>query len=68
MHSLLPRWRPRPAARPPALPGIDAVELAEHALRLTPPARAERSERLLALAGYLEAAGEQQRVTRPASA
>ncbi|MGH3042632.1 MAG: hypothetical protein ACRDNG_13005, partial [Gaiellaceae bacterium] len=42
---------------------IDAVELAEHALRLTPPERGERSERLLALAGYLEAAGERQRVT-----
>ena len=42
---------------------IDAVELAEHALRLTPPERGERIERLLALAGYLEAAGERQRVT-----
>ena len=36
---------------------------AEHALRLTPPEREERSERLLTLAGYLETAGERQRVT-----
>jgi DNA-binding NarL/FixJ family response regulator len=41
----------------------EAVELAEHALRLTPAEEAERSERLLVLAGYLEAAGEPQRVT-----
>ena len=41
----------------------DAVHLAEHALRLTPPEREERSERLLTLAGYLETAGERQRVT-----
>ena len=41
----------------------EAVQLAEHALRLTPPESEERAERLLALAGYLETAGELQRVT-----
>ena len=41
----------------------DAVELAEHALRLTPQESPERSERLLALAGHLERAGELQRLT-----
>jgi DNA-binding CsgD family transcriptional regulator len=41
----------------------EAVELAEHALRLTEPDREERTERLLTLAGYLETAGERQRVT-----
>jgi DNA-binding CsgD family transcriptional regulator len=41
----------------------DAVVLAEHALRLTPPAGGERTERLLALGAYLEAAGEAQRLT-----
>ena len=41
----------------------DAVELAEHALRLTPVDSAERSERLLALAEYFDLAGEAQRVT-----
>jgi DNA-binding NarL/FixJ family response regulator len=41
----------------------EAVELGEHALRLTPPASAERAERLLALASYLETAGELQRLT-----
>ncbi len=41
----------------------EAVLLAEHALRLTPDGDAERPERLLALAGYLEHAGELQRVT-----
>ena len=40
-----------------------AVILAEHALRLTPPDSITRSERLLDLAGYLEVAGERQRVT-----
>ena len=40
-----------------------AVVLAEHALRLTPRDSAVRSERLLELAGYLEVAGERQRVT-----
>jgi DNA-binding NarL/FixJ family response regulator len=40
-----------------------SVTLAEHALRLTPPDSAERSERLLDLAGHLEVAGERQRVT-----
>jgi DNA-binding CsgD family transcriptional regulator len=41
----------------------EAVELAEHALRLTPPEAPTRGDRVLALAGYLEAAGELQRVT-----
>ena len=41
----------------------EAVELAGHALRLTPPADVERSERVLALAAYLEMAGELQRLT-----
>ena len=36
----------------------EAVELAEHALALTPPVSAARSDRLLALADYLETAGE----------
>jgi len=40
-----------------------AVELGEHALRLTPASCAERVERLLELASYLETAGELQRVT-----
>ena len=40
-----------------------AVRLAEHALRLTPPGSAIRGERLLALAEYLERAGELQRLT-----
>ena len=41
-----------------------AVVLAEHALRLTPAGlRRSRSERVLDLAGYLEVAGERQRVT-----
>ena len=40
-----------------------AVELAEHALRLTPADSHLRSERLLALAAYLETAGELQRLT-----
>jgi DNA-binding CsgD family transcriptional regulator len=40
-----------------------AVILSEHALRLTPATSAARSERLLELAGYLEVAGERQRVT-----
>ncbi len=41
----------------------DAAELAEHALRLTPAGSAEHSDRVLALAGHLEATGEKQRVT-----
>jgi AAA ATPase domain len=41
----------------------EAVELAEQALRLTPPSASERPDRVLALAGYLETAGERQRVT-----
>ena len=40
-----------------------AVVLAEHALRLTPPDSPGRSERLLALAGCYEVAGARQRVT-----
>jgi DNA-binding CsgD family transcriptional regulator len=41
----------------------EAVELGEHALRLTPTASPERPERLLALASYLETAGELRRLT-----
>jgi DNA-binding CsgD family transcriptional regulator len=41
----------------------ESAVLSEHALRLTPPDSKERSERLLALAGYFEVAGERQRVT-----
>jgi DNA-binding CsgD family transcriptional regulator len=40
-----------------------AAELAEHALRLTPPRSQDRSERVLALAECLETAGEMQRMT-----
>jgi DNA-binding CsgD family transcriptional regulator len=40
-----------------------AVELAEHALRLTPAGSADRGDRVLSLAGYLEAAGEMIRMT-----
>ena len=42
---------------------VEAVELAEQALRLTPAGRPERAERLLALAHQLETAGERRRVT-----
>jgi DNA-binding CsgD family transcriptional regulator len=41
----------------------EAVVLAEHALRITEPGSAERSDRLLLLAGYLQVAGELQRVS-----
>jgi DNA-binding NarL/FixJ family response regulator len=41
----------------------EAAVLSEHAFRLTPPDSGARSERLLALAGYFEVAGERQRVT-----
>ena len=40
-----------------------AAELAEHALRLTPPDDARRHERVLELAAYLEVAGEKRRLT-----
>jgi DNA-binding CsgD family transcriptional regulator len=40
-----------------------AVELAEHALRLTPHDDASRDARVLELAGYLVVAGEKRRVT-----
>ena len=40
-----------------------AVALAEHALRLTPAGSAQRGERVLELAAYLERAGELQRLT-----
>lgn len=40
-----------------------AVELAEHALRLTPADSAARADRVLSVAGYLEAAGEMSRMT-----
>jgi DNA-binding CsgD family transcriptional regulator len=41
---------------------VEAVELAEHALRLTPPESTERPERLLSLGSYLEIAGEPERL------
>ena len=41
----------------------EAAMLAEHALRLTPADATQRSERLLGLAGYLEAAGENARLS-----
>ena len=41
----------------------EAAELGEHALRLTPTGSAGRPERLLALASYLETAGEPERLT-----
>ena len=41
----------------------DAVALAEHALRLTPSGADARSDRVLALAGYLDVAGEPHRLT-----
>ena len=40
-----------------------AVELAEHALRLTPADSAQRPERVLSMAGYLETGGEMRRLT-----
>jgi DNA-binding NarL/FixJ family response regulator len=40
-----------------------AVQLAAHALRLTPTAAAARAERVLALASYLYTAGELRRLT-----
>jgi hypothetical protein len=40
----------------------DAVELAEHALRLTPPGAAARPERVLTLAQRLETAGAETRI------
>lgn len=40
----------------------EAVELGDHALRLTPDASAEWAERLLVLASYLESAGEPDRL------
>jgi AAA ATPase domain len=42
---------------------LQAVRLAEHALRLTPRASAARCERLLAVAEHLARAGEVQRLT-----
>ena len=43
--------------------GHDAVELARHALRLTPQGTAAYTERLLTLADYLATAGEEHRLT-----
>jgi DNA-binding CsgD family transcriptional regulator len=40
----------------------EAAELGEHAIRLTPAGSAQRSERLLALASYLETVGELDRL------
>jgi len=41
----------------------DAVELADHALRVTQPESADRADRLLVPAEYLRDAGEEQRLT-----
>ncbi len=41
----------------------DAVVLAEHALRLTPPGADKRTNRVLELAGCLDVAGDPQRLT-----
>jgi DNA-binding CsgD family transcriptional regulator len=41
----------------------DAVELAEHAVRLTPPGSVARADRVLQLAEYLALAGEERRLT-----
>jgi DNA-binding CsgD family transcriptional regulator len=41
----------------------EAVQLAEHAVRLTPRGSNMRGERLLALGGYLETAGQVDRIT-----
>jgi DNA-binding CsgD family transcriptional regulator len=41
----------------------EAVQLAEHALRLTPDGAPERIERMLCLGAYLETAGQKQRIT-----
>jgi DNA-binding CsgD family transcriptional regulator len=41
----------------------EAVELAEHALRLTPPDEPARSGRVLVLAAHLETAGEHRRMS-----
>jgi DNA-binding NarL/FixJ family response regulator len=46
----------------------DAVELAEHAVRLTPPDSVRRGERLLALAELLVLAGQNRRATDVATA
>jgi DNA-binding CsgD family transcriptional regulator len=53
------------AARDAAAHGViqSAVELADHALRLTPHADPTRGERLLELAEHLRIAGERQRVS-----
>ena len=40
-----------------------AVELADHALRLTPSGDPERDERMLELAAHLQVAGEKERLT-----
>jgi DNA-binding NarL/FixJ family response regulator len=51
------------AARAAARGGVeDAVELAGHALRLTPPDQEQRTERILVLAELLLVAGEEERV------
>jgi DNA-binding CsgD family transcriptional regulator len=73
LHLALATERPDPelgatlaaAAREASARGArhQAVRLAEHALRLTPPASRQRVENLLALGGYLETAGELGRMT-----
>ena len=57
------RSRRPPPAPPPAAPRRRPWSWPSTALRLTPAGRPERTERLLALAGYLETAGARQRVT-----
>jgi DNA-binding NarL/FixJ family response regulator len=42
---------------------LKAVELATHAVRLTPPSSSDRTSRVLRLAQHLATAGEKQRVT-----
>jgi DNA-binding CsgD family transcriptional regulator len=41
----------------------EAVQLADHALRLTPARSGERTDRLLSLAAYLDMAGDPERVS-----
>ena len=59
---LRPPSLPPPRMRSRAARARQAVELGEHALRLTPAGSAQRPERLLALASYLETAGEPERL------
>ena len=58
-----PTCRPRRLGRTSAGRPQTAVELADHALRLTPRNDPDRGERILGLARYLRVAGEKQRLT-----